>query len=169
MNPLYLPWSASMNDVPFGLAFVHYSNLGMIMFVPLAKLFLVISHPCTGLFCWFGSSMGLCFTWLLFVHGLDEYSLGYIPSYALDGFTLVLLFVYLSFQGKLMNDTSLRLRILFIQANFPLVDHSGWMYKNEGFPYSYVYTWKYIIYIYIYMKIQTYANICPQAWHMLKS
>ena len=114
-----------MNDVPFGLAFIHYSNLGIIMFVPLEKLFPVISCPCIGLLCWFGSSMGLCFTRLLFVHGLDEYSLAYIPSYALDGFTLVLLFVYLSFQEKLMNDTSLRPRILFIQANLPLVDHSG--------------------------------------------
>ena len=33
-----------MNDVPFGLAFIRYSNLGMIMFVPLAKLFLVIAR-----------------------------------------------------------------------------------------------------------------------------
>ena len=110
-----------MNDVPFGLAFIHYLNLGMIMFVPLAKLFPVISCPCTGLLCWFGSSMGLCFTQSLFIHGLDEYSLGYIPSYALDGFTLDLLFVYLSFQGKLMNNTSLRSRILFVHAYFSFV------------------------------------------------
>ena len=60
-----------------------------------------------------------------FVHGLNEYSLGYIPSYALDGFTLGLLFIYLSFQGKLMIDTSLHQRILFVHANLPLVDHSG--------------------------------------------
>ena len=139
--------SSSMNDIPFGLAFIHYSNLGMIMFVPLAKLFPIISRPCTGLLCWFGSSMGLCFTQSLFIHGLDEYSLDYISSYALDGFTLGFLFIYLSFQGKLMNDTSLRPRILFIHACLPLVDHSGWMYKNEGFSYNYVYTWKYIIYI----------------------
>ena len=114
-----------MNDIPFGLAFIHYSNLGMIMFVPLAKLFPIISRPCTGLLCWFGSSMGLCFTRLLFVHGLDEYSLDYISSYALDGFTLGFLFIYLSFQGKLMNDTSLHSRILFVHACLPLVDHSG--------------------------------------------
>ena len=164
-------WSSSMNHIPFGLAFIHYSNLGMIMFMPLAKFFPVISCPCTGLLCWFDSSMGLCFAQSLFVHGLDEYSLGYISSYALDGCTLGLLFVYLSFQGKLMDDTSLRPRILFVHACSPLVDHSGWMYKNEGFPYNYVYTWKYIIYIYIYiyLKIQTYANIHPQVWHMLKS
>ena len=69
--------------------------------------------------------MGWCFTQTLFVHGLDEYSLGFIPSYALDGFTLGLLFIYLFFQGKLMNDTSLRSRILFVHACLPLVDHSG--------------------------------------------
>ena len=69
-----------MNDVPFDLAFIRYSNLGMIMFVPLAKLFPVISRPCSGLLCWFDSSMGLCFTQSLIVHGLDEYSLGYISS-----------------------------------------------------------------------------------------
>ena len=69
--------------------------------------------------------MGLCFTQTLFIHGLDEYSLGFILSYALDGFTLGLLFVYLFFQGKLMNDTSLRLRILFVHARLPLVDHFG--------------------------------------------
>ena len=113
-----------MNHVPFGLAFIHYSNLGMIMFMPLAKLFPVISCPCTGLLCWFDSSMGLCFAQSLFVHGLDEYSLGYISSYALDGFTLGLLFVYLFFQGKLMNDTSLHPRILLVHACLPLVDHS---------------------------------------------
>ena len=114
-----------MNDIPFGLAFIHYSNLGMIMFMPLTKLSPVISRPCIGLLCWFGSSMGLCFTRLLFVHGLDEYSLGYIPSYALDRFTLDLLFIYLSFQGKLMNDTSLRPRILFVHACLALVGYSG--------------------------------------------
>ena len=114
-----------MNDVPFDLAFIHYSNLGMIMFVPLTKLSPVISRLCNGLLCWFGLSMGLCFTQSLFVHGLDEYSLGYIPSYALEGFTLGLLFIYLFFQGKLMNDTSLHSRILFVHACLPLVDHSG--------------------------------------------
>ena len=114
-----------MNDVPFGLAFIHYSNLGMIMFMPLTKLSPVIFRPCTGLLCWFGLSMVLCFTQSLFVHGLDEYSLGYIPSYALDGSTLSLLFVYLFFQGKLMNDTSLCPRILLVHACLPLVDYSG--------------------------------------------
>ena len=114
-----------MNDVPFGLAFIHYSNLGMIMFMPLTKLSPVISRPCTGLLCWFGLSMGLCFTQSLFVHGLDEYSLGYIPPHALDGSTLGLLFVFLFFQGKPINDTSLRQRILLVHACLPLVDHSG--------------------------------------------
>ena len=113
-----------MNDVPFGLAFIHYSNLGMIMFMPLTKLSPVIFRLCTGLLCLFGLSMGLCFTQSLFVHGLDEYSLGYIPSYALDGFTLGLLFVFLFFQGKPMNDTSLCPRILLVHACLPLVDHS---------------------------------------------
>ena len=69
-----------MNGVPFGLAFICYSNLGMIMFVPLTKLFPAISHPCIGLLCWLDSSMGLFFTQSLFVHGLDDYSLGDIPS-----------------------------------------------------------------------------------------
>ena len=69
-----------MNDVPLGLAFIRYSNLGMIMFVPLAKLFLVIAHPSIGLLCWLDSSMGLYFTQSLFVHGLDDYSLGFISS-----------------------------------------------------------------------------------------
>ena len=70
-----------MNDVPFGLAFNRYSNLGMIMFVPLAKLFPVISPPCIGLLCWFDSSMGLCFTQSLFVHGLDDHSLSFRRTY----------------------------------------------------------------------------------------
>ena len=74
-------WSSSISDVPFGLAFICYSNLGMIMFVPLAKLFPVIFHPCTGLLCWLDSFMGLCFTQSLFVHGLDEYSLGLLFVY----------------------------------------------------------------------------------------
>ena len=69
-----------MNEVPLGLAFIRYSNLGMIMFVPLAKLFLVIARPSIGLLCWLDSSMGLCFTQSLFVHGLDDYSLGFISS-----------------------------------------------------------------------------------------
>ena len=157
-----------MNEVPFGLAPFHYSNLGMTMFMPLTKLSPVISSPCTGLLCWFGLSMGLCFTQSLCPWS-RRISLGYIPSYDLDGSTLGLLFVYFFFQGKLMNNTSLRSRILFVHACLPLVDHSGWMCKNEGFPYNYVYTWKYIIYIYIYLKIETYANIRPQAWHKLKS
>ena len=55
-------WSSSVNDVPFGLASIHYSNLGMTMFMPLTKLSPVISRPCIGLLCWFGLSMGLCFT-----------------------------------------------------------------------------------------------------------
>ena len=55
-------WSLSVNDVPFGLASIHYSNLGMTMFMPLTKLSPVISHPCIGLLCWFGLSMDLCFT-----------------------------------------------------------------------------------------------------------
>ena len=61
-----------MNDVPFGLAFIRFSNLGMIMFVPLAKLFPVIFRPCTGLLCWFDSFMCLCFTQSLSVHDLDD-------------------------------------------------------------------------------------------------
>ena len=61
-----------MSDVPFGLAFIRYSNLGMIMFVPLAKLFPVIFHPCTRLLCWLDSFMGLCFTQSLSVHVLDD-------------------------------------------------------------------------------------------------
>ena len=69
-----------MNDVPLDLAFIHYSNLGMIMFVPLAKLFLVIARPSIGLLCWLDSSMDLCFTQSFFVHGLDDYSLGFISS-----------------------------------------------------------------------------------------
>ena len=69
-----------MNDIPFGLAFIRYSNLGMIMFVPLTKLFPVISRPCIGLLCWLDSSMGLCFIQSLFVHGLDDYSLSDIQS-----------------------------------------------------------------------------------------
>ena len=51
-----------MNEVPFGLASIHYSNLGMTMFMPLTKLSPVISHPCTELLCWFGLFMDLCFT-----------------------------------------------------------------------------------------------------------
>ena len=46
--------------------------------------------------------MGLCSTQSLFVHGLDEYSLGYIPSYALDGSTFGLLFIYFFFQEALL-------------------------------------------------------------------
>ena len=61
-----------MNDVPFGLAFIRYLNLGMIMFVPLAKLFPVIFRPCTGMLCWLDSFMGLCFTQSLSVHVLDD-------------------------------------------------------------------------------------------------
>ena len=61
-----------MSDIPFGLAFIRYSNLGMIMFVPLAKLFPVIFRPYTGLLCWLDTFMGLCFTQSLFVHGLDD-------------------------------------------------------------------------------------------------
>ena len=124
-------WNSSMNHVPFGLAFIHYSNLGTIMFVPLAKIFPVISRPCIGLLCWFGSSMGL-----------DEYSLSYILSYALDEFTLGLLFIYLSFQGKLMDDTSLRPRILFVHACLPLVDFHITMHILENTSYIYIYIWK---------------------------
>ena len=97
--------------------------------------------------------MGLCFTQTLFVHGLDEYSLGFIPSYALDGFTLGLLFIYLFFQGKLMNDTSLHSRILFIHAYLPLVDHSGWMYKRMKDSHTTMYILENTSYIYIYLKI----------------
>ena len=138
-----------MNDVPFGLAFIHYSNLGMIMFMPLTKLSPVLFRPCTGLLCWFGSSMGLCFTQSLFIHGLDEYSLDYISSYALDGFTLGFLFIYLSFQGKLMNDTSLRPRILFVHAGLPLVDHSGQMHKRMKDSHTTMYILENTSYIYI--------------------
>ena len=98
--------------------------------------------------------MGLCSTQSLFVHGLDEYSLGSILSYALDGSTLGLLFIYLFFQGKLMNDTFLCPRILFVHACLPLVDFHTTMHILENTSY---------IYIYIYLKIQTYANVRPQA------
>ena len=76
--------------------------------------------------------MGLCSTQSLFVHGLDEYSLGFILSYALDRSTLGLLFVYLFFQGKLMNDTFLRPRILFVHAYLPLVDFHTTMHILEN-------------------------------------
>ena len=142
-----------MNDVPFGLAFIHYSNLGMIMFMPLTKLSPVISRPCTGLLCWFGLSMGLCFTQSLFIHGLDEYSLGYISSYALDGSTLGLLFVFLFFQGKPMNDTSLRPRILLVHA---LLASRGSFWMNVQKikdSHTTMYILENISYIYIYIYI----------------
>ena len=105
----------------------------------------VFSHPCTGLLCW----LGLRYTQTLFIHGLDEYSLGFIPSYALDGVTLGLLFVYLFFQGKLMNDTSLRPRVLFVRACLPLVDHSGWMHKRIKDSHTTMYILENTSYIYI--------------------
>ena len=134
----------------------------MIMFMPLTKLSPVIFRPCTGLLCWFGLSMGLCFTQSLFVHGLDEYSLGYIPSYALDGFTLGLLFVYLFFQGKLMNDTSLHPRILLVHVCLPLVDHSRWMYKNWRILIQLCIYFK-IHHIYIYIYISENPNLCKHS------
>ena len=42
-------------------SFIHYSNLGTIIFLSLVKLFPAITRPCIGLLCWLDSSMGLCF------------------------------------------------------------------------------------------------------------
>ena len=83
-------WSSSMNDVPFGLAFIRYSNLGMIKFVPLAKWFLVILRPCTRLLCWLDSFMGLCFTQPSSVHGLDDGFVIYTIFYSSMSWTMSL-------------------------------------------------------------------------------
>ena len=96
--------------------------------------------------------MGLCSTQSLFVHGLDEYSLGSILSYALDGSTLGLLFIYLFFQGKLMNDTFLCPRILFVYACLPLVDFHITMHILENTSY-----------IYIYIYISENPNLCKRS------
>ena len=89
MNPLCLPFKYKpfINDVLFHWLYP-LSKFGTIIYSSLARLFLAIARPCTGLLCRLYSSVDLCFYTCLFVHGLDDFSLGSISSYTLDGYTL---------------------------------------------------------------------------------
>ena len=65
-----------------------------------------------------------------------------------------------------MDDISLRPRISFVHAYLSFL----WINLNEHTKDSNNILENTIyIYIYIYLKIQTYVNIRPQAWHMLVS
>ena len=151
----------------FFASFIRYSNLGTIIFPSLVKLFLAISRPCIGLLCWLDSSMGLCFC-TIFVH----------PCFGQSflRFHLVLSFrrTYLRFIFPLRKAYGLYILASkdFIHPCLFASRGSLWINSQKMKDFHtimYILENTSYIYIYIYLKIQTYANIRPQAWHMLKS